>query len=97
MKLTKKTLDSIVETMEWRVPKGYEEAAMAAFGPNTAWERANDVVCTGGKRCSECDDPDCMPFAPPLFDALAELYFRMNGAEIKLSPLESSYYDGLPF
>lgn len=96
MKLTKETLDSIIETMEWRVPEGYEEAAMRAFGPGTAWDRHNDVVCECGW-CGDCDDPDCMLFAPPLFEALAELYFWMNGVEIKPSPLELSYYDGLPF
>lgn len=96
MKLTEEKLEAVLEMLEGCAPEGFEEAALRAFGPGTAWDRHNDVVCECG-RCWDCDDPDCMPFAPPLLIALAELYFRMKGWEMSPWPLERAYLDGLPF
>lgn len=96
MKLTNERLEAVLEMLEGYAPEGFEVAAMAAFGPGTAWDRHNEVVCKCS-RCCDCDDPDCMPFAPPLLIALAELYFRMKGWEMSPWPLESAYLDGLPF
>lgn len=96
MKLTEERLEIAMEMLEGCAPEGFEEVAMRAFGPGTAWDRHNDVVCECGW-CCECQDHDCMPFAPPLLIALAELYFRMKGWSMTPWPLESAYLEGLPF